>query len=108
MILFLERVTSKGNCYLYLRQYSVREHYHNNKITVFSFGRIERALKTMYSWNKDFQTFPQELIEIGCSKEDLQRWIETLETGVHQKTGRKFNCKFVSKVVSLLFLFPVF
>ncbi|MBM4765453.1 hypothetical protein [Bacillus sp. B15-48] len=89
--MYLERVNSKGRQYLYLKCYQTREYYSNNKITVYSFGRIDTALKKMYSWKKDFSYFPKELKNAGCKKEDLESWIETLETGVHKKTGRKFK-----------------
>lgn len=88
--MYLERVKSKGNCYLYLKNYSVRQNYASNKVTVYRFGRIEQALESMYRWKRNFKEFPKDLIDIGCNKKDLEIWIQTLETGVH-KSGKKFG-----------------
>lgn len=82
---------SKEVYYLYLKQYEVRPYYSNNKVTIYSFGRIENALKDMISWRKDFTTFPHELKKNGCTKKELDLWIETLETGTHTRTGKKFS-----------------
>lgn len=88
--LYLQRSKSKGNDYLYLRNYSNREHYSSNRVTVFSFGRVEVALKNMYKWRADFSEFPIELRELGCGINELEVWIQSLETGKH-KTGRTFK-----------------
>jgi hypothetical protein len=92
-ILFLERAHAKGYSYLYLKKYDARENYANNKIIIYRFGRVQEALKKMYKWRDNFNLFPGELIEEGCTKEDLDIWIKTLETGVHVKTGRMFKMK---------------
>ncbi|TRM08768.1 hypothetical protein FH966_14795 [Lentibacillus cibarius] len=90
--MYLERVVSKGFCYLYLKEYAVRSHYASNSIIVYRFGRIEKALKNMYIWRNDFGLFPEQLQNLGCTQKDLNEWIRTLETGVH-KTGRVFALK---------------
>jgi hypothetical protein len=86
--LFLSKKTTKGHHYLYLQRYQVRDHYKNLKLTVFRFGRLESAKQQMYAWRENFNEFPKELIDLGCTKRDLEVWIVTIETGVH-KTGRK-------------------
>ncbi len=88
--MYLERVKAKGRTYLYLKKYCVREHYESKSVTIFAFGRIEKALKTMYKWKNDHSTIPQELIQEGCSRNDLMTWINTLETGIHKRSGRSF------------------
>lgn len=88
--MWLERIKAKGNYYLYLRSYAVRE-YSVNRMIVYKFGREESALPRMYNWRKNFaEYFPKELKELGCTFEDLDGWIKSLETKVHTKTGRKF------------------
>lgn len=78
--MFLERSVSKGKVYLYLKQYAVRQNYANQKIILYSFGRMEKALQNMYAWKNDFSTFPRELTDIGCTKRDLLSWIRKIET----------------------------
>lgn len=90
--MYLERAKSRGNTYLYLKKYRRQpEPFYSNKISVFSFGRIENALKQMRDWEKDFENFPNELLQLGCDLDDLQAWIKTLETGVHEKSKRTFQ-----------------
>lgn len=88
--MYLERVKAKGRYYLYLRKYKVRRYYESNKKTIYGFGRIDNALTQMYEWRNNFTKFPQELIDRGCTYDDLLEWIDTLENGVH-KTGRTFD-----------------
>lgn len=93
--MYLERVISKGNCYLYLKAYSVRTNYSRPYKTVYKFGRIETALQNMKAWKSDFSSFPGELKELGLNKTDLDNWIKTLETGKHTRTGREFDLKVI-------------
>ncbi|SEO80669.1 hypothetical protein SAMN04488134_11364 [Amphibacillus marinus] len=86
--MYLERVKAKGKTYLYVRKYCVRPNYSNNTKTVFRFGRIEKALKQLYSWQLG-DKLPNELVKEGCTRQDIADWINTLETGIH-KTGRSF------------------
>lgn len=58
-------------------------------MTIYGFGRMDKALSSMYKWYNDFSTFPKELKQEGCCKNDLKRWITTIETGLH-KSGRSF------------------
>lgn len=88
--MFLRQVKSKGNRYLYLCCYDSNEYLSDNKKKLYSFGRTEKALIQMKKWSRDFSTFPIELKEIGCKKEDLEEWIRTLTTGI-TKTGRKIK-----------------
>lgn len=88
--LFLEGKKSFNYYYINLRMYSVRPHYATRKETLYKFGRKEIALQKMYDWRNDFTLFPKELILLGCSQEDLNQWIKTLETGI-TKTGKPFR-----------------
>lgn len=84
--MFLERVRAKGNYYLYLKAYSVRSNYAKPYVTVYKFGRVERALKNMKAWKNDFNSFPGELKELGLNKKDLDSWIRAIESGSTTKT----------------------
>lgn len=88
--MFLSKVKSNGNHYLYLSRYDSKEHYVIKRKTIYKFGRLEFAIKNMYEWREDFKKFPLELLELGCVKSDLEGWIKTMETGV-TKTGRIFE-----------------
>jgi hypothetical protein len=88
--MYLTRTKAKGNYYIYLRAYHSCEEIYQGKKYVYSFGRAEKAIESMRKWIKDFRSFPVELIELGCTRGDLEGWIKTLETGV-TKTGKKIN-----------------
>lgn len=83
--MYLERVKSNGRHYLYLKEYAVREHYISPKITLYAFGRIEKALEKMYYWRDNFKEFPKELEKVGCTKKDLLNWIRKLERDINGK-----------------------
>ncbi|WP_430483517.1 hypothetical protein [Rossellomorea marisflavi] len=85
---FLTRAKAKGNVYMYLRAYHSSSEGFQGKRYIYSFGRAEKAYSDMKRWFKDYRAFPLELIELGCTKEDLKGWIRTIETG-ETKTGRK-------------------
>lgn len=80
--MYLERVKSKGRYYLYLKEYAVREYNLTPKVTLFAFGRLEKALKEMYYWRDNFKYFPKELKRVGCTKKDLLNWICKLEKDI--------------------------
>ncbi|MCM3708569.1 hypothetical protein M3205_23280 [Cytobacillus firmus] len=86
--MFISHVTSKGKQYIYLYEYCSSET--KKKQSLYGFGRKEEAIKDMRSWGRNFNLFPQQLVEFGCTKEDLSDWIRTMETGV-TKTGKKFK-----------------
>lgn len=88
--MFISHVNSKGNQYIYLYTYCNQEEISSGKQSIYGFGRKEQAIKKMRSWRNDFSQFPKELIEFGCTREDLIDWIRTMETGV-TKTGKKFK-----------------
>lgn len=85
--MFLKSVKSKGNVYIYLCAYSSLD---QDKKILFSFGRIDKAIRSMRQWKNNFRELPEELSKMGCCREDLLDWIRTLETGV-TKTGKKFK-----------------
>lgn len=87
--MYLERVKAKGKTYLYVRKYCVRPNYSNNTMTVFRFGRLDKALRQLYIWKHDFNKLPNELKTEGCTKQDVIDWISTIESGIH-KSGRSF------------------
>lgn len=76
---------------MYLRKYKVREFYESNKKTVYRFGRIEDALSKMHYWKRNFELFPKQLKTYGCTYDDLCSWIDTLESGKHKSSGRRFD-----------------
>lgn len=78
--MYLEKVKSKGNYYVYLKQYDRTVTYsHDKRVYLYSFGRIDKALNKMYEWKKDSSRFPGELLEIGCGIDDVKQWIKRLE-----------------------------
>lgn len=84
---YLSQVKVKGKRYIYLKEYQGKK---NGKITeprIYAFGHRSIALQRMKEWQKDFSTFPEYLKKLGYDENDLQDWINTLETGV-SKTGR--------------------
>lgn len=68
--MYLEKVKAKGKTYLYLKKYNVK------KMTVYRFGRIEKARENMEVWKEDINTMPKELKELGCTRDDIHRWIQ--------------------------------
>ena len=88
----LKGKTAKGKKYIYLYSYAgyEREKKSTKAISVYSFGRNDKALKQLKEWKEDFKSFPKPLRELGCTKGDLLEWIVTVETGV-TKTGKVFN-----------------
>lgn len=104
--MYLEKIKSKGNYYLYLKAYEVRENYSRPYKTVYKFGRADQALKHFYEWRRNFETlFPIELLEMGCSREDLEGWIKTIETGKHHRTGRSFKIEQLASFVAAIFIY---
>jgi hypothetical protein len=84
--MFLTQSKAKGKKYIYLCCYAPMD----SKKIVYRFGRLEVAIEKMRKWKTDFETFPEELKELECTKKDLIQWISTIETGV-TKTGKKFK-----------------
>lgn len=87
--MFLRQVQSKGKSYLYLCSYYAENEIQDKRI-IYRFGRTEQALINMIAWLENFGHFPKELIELGCSYNDLREWVKSLTTGV-SKTGRKIK-----------------
>lgn len=87
---FLENKKAKGNRYIYLCCYQSYELNDSGRKFVYGFGRLELAIEKMYSWRDDFKSFPVELIDLGCGRNDLNDWIHTIETGI-TKTGKQFK-----------------
>jgi hypothetical protein len=88
--LFLSTIKSKGNYYIYLYSYAVRQDRFRTAKTVYRFGRKEMAIKKMHHWRNNFEEFPEDLLALGCNINDLEDWIRTLETGI-TKTGKQFK-----------------
>jgi hypothetical protein len=85
--MFLKNVNSKGNVYIYLCAYN---HEDQDKKILFSFGRVDKALRSMYEWKDDFCEFPSDLSKIGCTRNDLIDWIRKLESRI-TRTGKRFK-----------------
>jgi len=87
---YLSQVKSGGKQYIYLTEYKAMQEYSTKtEQHVFSFGQAPKALVKMKYWIKYFEDFPEELKQQGFTKKDLEKWIETLKTGV-TPSGRKF------------------
>jgi hypothetical protein len=76
--LFLETAKAKGKRYIYLRSYAVKQHSKNLE-THYRFGRKEIAIEKIKRWMEHFEEFPMELLELGCTKNDLGTWKSKLE-----------------------------
>lgn len=88
--MYLSQVKSNGKRYIYLCAYDGSQEYSTRRERrVYAFGEARQALKKMRRWKRKFYEFPQELKELGCSEQDLNDWITTIETG-KTKTGRNF------------------
>lgn len=83
--MYLKSVKSKGNIYIYLCAYNNQE---QDKKILFSFGRIDKAIKNMYEWKKS--ELPVDLIEIGCCREELFNWIKKVKE-INKTTTRKMK-----------------
>lgn len=88
--LFLMTIKSKGKVYIYLTAYEMSYKGLASRKTLYGFGRNDIAAEKMYGWKEDFSTFPKELLELGCTQDDLNNWIQSIETGI-TKNGRKFS-----------------
>ncbi|MFD2446687.1 hypothetical protein ACFSO7_22365 [Bacillus sp. CGMCC 1.16607] len=86
--MYLQTAKAKGNAYIYLVAYEMSYKGLASRRTLYGFGRKDKAAKKMYSWKENFSTFPTELLELGCTQDDLNYWIQYVETGI-TKTGRK-------------------
>jgi hypothetical protein len=88
---YLSQVKSNGKQYIYLCMYVGTQKYSTRKEQhVYSFGEARKALIRMKRWQRRFTEFPQELLDFGCGKKELEQWIRTLETGI-TPTGRRFK-----------------
>lgn len=92
---YLSVVRSGNYKYIQLRQSvskknEVRGSRTINKIIVYSFGNVKKAIEKLYDWRDNPKNFPQELKKRGYDLYDLDDWILTIETGI-SKTGRKIK-----------------
>jgi hypothetical protein len=78
LILFLETAKAKGNKYIYLRSYAVKQHSKNLE-THYRFGRKEVAIRKLQHWREHFEELPSELLELGCTIDQLDNWIRRLD-----------------------------
>lgn len=76
--MFLKQVKAKDKKYLYLCAYTVRDNFPSVAI-LYSFGRVEMAVKNFHDWKENFHLFPNELKEMGCNQNDLKNWIKQIE-----------------------------
>lgn len=89
---YLSQVRAGGKQYIYLTEYcGIQPFSSKTEKHIFSFGCSQIALAKMKSWYRNFESkFPDELKERGYTIDDLEIWIQTLETGI-TKNGRKFK-----------------
>lgn len=74
--MYLEKIQSKGNYYLYLKEYDGSILYGSKKRTLYAFGRLEEARKNFVEWKNDLNKFPEELKDYGCTRDDLDLWVK--------------------------------
>lgn len=95
--MYIERVRSKGRCYLYLKKYDGRIMFGTKKKTLYRFGRLENALNEMKIWLEDMNCLPLALQELGCSEENLIEWINSIERQKKEPLYAFFNYRFIKK-----------
>lgn len=88
--MFLSQVKANGNRYLYICSYHTQEYSARKQKRLYSLGKSKKAIMTLRMWKENLQDIPSELIELGCTKEDITDWIRTIETGI-TKTGKQFK-----------------
>ncbi len=98
---YLSQIKSGGKQYIYLTEYCGSQTYSTKKEQrVFGFGEARKALLQMKRWRRRYEKeFPNELIELGYTFEDLSQWIKTLETGITPK-GRSFDVNIKKRAVN--------
>jgi hypothetical protein len=98
---FLSQIKSGGRQYIYLTEYCGNQEFSSKKERhIYSFGNSQIALKKMKRWVRMFEhEFPEELKYRGYTKIDLEKWIETLQTGI-TSTGRKFKVEIKKRAVN--------
>ncbi|MCC2248998.1 hypothetical protein JUJ52_03370 [Virgibacillus sp. AGTR] len=74
--MYLEKIQSKGNYYLYLKEYDGSILYGSKKRTLYAFGRLEEARKNFVEWNNDINKLPDNFKKYGCTRDDLEKWID--------------------------------
>jgi hypothetical protein len=75
---FVVKVTSRGREYFYLRRSFWKDNRPQNK-NIYSFGSRRKALENLRQWQEEFNTFPDELKEMGFAIQDVSRWIEQIK-----------------------------
>lgn len=73
--MYVEKVKSKGNYYLYLRMYDGSIEIGTKKRTLFAFGRIDKALPVIKAMAHDKKEIPKELREVGLTRSVLLSWL---------------------------------
>lgn len=77
---FIVRVRARGKDYFYLRK-SIRDK--NDLIrkeNIFSFGHREKAIKRLKDWQSGEDQMPKELINLGYDLEDVQVWLNEINS----------------------------
>jgi hypothetical protein len=100
-VAFLSQIKSGGQQYIYLTEYCGNREFSSKKERhVYSFGNSRTALLKMKRWSRNFdQEFPEELKCLGCTKNDLEKWVMTLQTGI-TSTGRKFKVEMKKRAIN--------
>ncbi|MFO1442668.1 hypothetical protein KDN24_05500 [Bacillus sp. Bva_UNVM-123] len=89
---FLTQVRSGGKQYIYLTEYCGNQLFTSKTDrTVYAFGPTSLAILRMKKWLWKFdKEFPQELKDLGFTRQDLESWLKQLETG-RTPQGRYFR-----------------
>lgn len=104
---YLTQVRAGGRQYIYLTEYCGNQPFTSKtEINIFSFGSTSLAILKMKRWIWKFETeFPQELRDLGFSKEDLKAWLKQLETG---KTPRGKNFRVEREPVEFYNIYNIY
>lgn len=78
--MYVEKVKSKGNYYLYLRMYDGSIEIGTKKRTLFAFGRLEIVIKDIKKIAYGEKEMPEELKKIGLTRSVLLSWLKNNRT----------------------------
>lgn len=60
----------------------------DKRVCIFRFGREENAIADMKTWLRNIDLLPVELKELGCTREDVEKWVNSIES---RKRGSKLQ-----------------
>lgn len=81
--MFLESAKGRGVHYIYLKKY-VPERRFKYRQTIYSLGRIDKAIEELERWESDLKQAPKHVIEEGLEKEKVNEWVGNLKFKLHK------------------------